>query len=187
MEEQTLLTVSFRPMLSCFPCVLSLNFHSNQHFTGEEIEAQSQVSNLPRSLELVSEGPGFRPKTSKPLFSITFHTASHGSGGEGLVTQNVLNGGQDGRETVVLLPPASSTAQSLTIVLHIVGLLVGCIWADAKYLHSHQWIHNGALFGLVHFGELLTTDHLQPGLWDITSSCSAQSPPALTPRGSGGG
>lgn len=79
-------------------------------------------------------------------------------------------------------PPAPSTA-SLTVVLHVAGLLPGCVWADPEDLHSHQWIHNGSLFGTVLFGELLTTDHLQPGLWNLTSSCSALPPSSFhTPR-----
>lgn len=41
------------------------------------------------------------------------------------------------------------------------GFLPGCVWANAKDLHSYQRIHNGPLFGLVLFGELLTTDDLQ--------------------------
>ena len=79
-----------------------------------------------------------------------------------------------------------STAERLTIVLHVAGLLPGCVWADAKDLHSHQGVHNGLFFGVVHFGELLTTDYLQPGLWNLTSSCSAQPPSSSHTLGGGG-
>lgn len=94
----------------------------------------------------------------------------------------VLKGGPGGRKTTAVLPPTPSPAlPSLTIVLHVAGLLPGCVWADAKDFHSHQWIHNGPLFAVVHFGELLTTDYLQPGLWNLTSSCSAQPPSSSQP------
>lgn len=78
-----------------------------------------------------------------------------------VVMWTILNGGEDDRKvTVILLPPSPQHYPSLTIVFHVAGFLPACVWADAKDLHSHQWIHNGLLFGLVHFRELLTTDHL---------------------------
>lgn len=112
------------------------------------------------------------PRCPKSLFFVRFHTASHEGGGrgDGLC---LMEGWMVGKQQPCSshFPPA---LPSLTIVLHIAGLLPGCVLADAKDLHSYQWIHNGLLLGLVHFGELLPTDYLQPELWNLTSSCSAQ-------------
>lgn len=63
---------------------------------------------------------------------------------------------------------------SLTVVLHIAGFLLPCVFRNTKELNLHQWIHHGRLLGAVHFGEPLATDDLQPGHWNFMRPCSAQ-------------
>lgn len=59
------------------------------------------MSNLPTLSELISKGPGLRPKMSEPFF-VPFYTAPLG-GGRGVVTRTVLHGGQHGRKTAMFL------------------------------------------------------------------------------------
>lgn len=56
-----------------------------QYLTGDC--GPERISNLSRSPELTSKGPGFRSKASKPVFFVLLHAASHGGGrgwGQGL-------------------------------------------------------------------------------------------------------
>lgn len=55
------------------------------------------------------------------------------------------------------------TAVGLTIVLDVLGLLVRLVCGDPIDLHTHQWVNDGSLLAVGHFGQLLPTDYLQEG------------------------
>lgn len=50
---------------------------------------------------------------------------------------------------------------SMTVVFDVMRLLAGVVRRHAVQLHPHQRVHDGFIFVLVDFGQLLRRDHLQ--------------------------
>jgi len=72
-----------------------------------------------------------------------------------------------GRGRAGLGPPGHSgvpgTTTGLTVVLNVLGLLVCLVCGDSVDLHAHQWVDDGSVLAVGHFGQLLPTDHLREG------------------------